>query len=323
MPKLESPKVTVALLTYNRSAYLSQSIRGILSQTFTNFKLVIIDNASTDETVQIVSKFHDPRIVYIRHSENIGGLANHNFAIDFVSTPYFIIAHDDDEMMPELLNHEVSVLDSDGSINLVSANMVSIDSNGSQSESPFYNLTKNICYDRLKFIYDYCRGRNFIGCPTVMLRTEIIKRENLHFRPEVGPAADTALWFDVNLLPGKMVVLKEVLYRYRIHSDQDSLTNEVFLYCKLYEYIKRFLILHSLSWNTEMLRASFSKILVPRLRKRLLSGKQSLDRYLSDKNLMQQSQLWSDKGWFIFATRLFIRRPVIAFRLVTSRIYGD
>ena len=65
------PKVTVCLPTYNRAHYLREAIESVLSQTFQDFELLICDNASTDETSEVVKSFRDARIRYVRHSRNI------------------------------------------------------------------------------------------------------------------------------------------------------------------------------------------------------------------------------------------------------------
>ena len=64
------PKVSVIIPTYNRAHYLQRAIDSVLNQTFQDFEIIIVDDASTDETPKVVEVFHDWRIRYFRHETN-------------------------------------------------------------------------------------------------------------------------------------------------------------------------------------------------------------------------------------------------------------
>ena len=72
MPTFGDSTVSVCTPVYNGSDYIEESIRSILSQTYTNFKLIVCDNCSTDNTEEIVRSFSDPRITYSRNQTNLG-----------------------------------------------------------------------------------------------------------------------------------------------------------------------------------------------------------------------------------------------------------
>src|SRR5690349_22831899 len=98
-----SPRVTVVIPTYNRARFLPGAIDSVLAQTFGDFRLLVADNASTDETEAIVARYEDPRIDYVRRDENLGITANHNLALRDVSTEYCLIVPDDDVLFPQIL----------------------------------------------------------------------------------------------------------------------------------------------------------------------------------------------------------------------------
>ncbi len=75
-----SPRVTVVIPTFNRARFLPVAVDSVLAQTYGDFRLLIADNASTDETADIVARYDDPRIDYVRRPENLGITANHNLA---------------------------------------------------------------------------------------------------------------------------------------------------------------------------------------------------------------------------------------------------
>ena len=84
---------------------------GVLEQTFGDLRLVVSDNASTDETPDVVASFDDPRLEYVRQPENLGLLGNHNWFLERVDTDYALILPDDDLVYPDLLERTVAELD--------------------------------------------------------------------------------------------------------------------------------------------------------------------------------------------------------------------
>ena len=69
-------KLTVGIPTYNRSGLLREAIESVLAQTFTDFRLIVSDNASDDDTPEVVRSFDDERIDYLRTERNIGPIGN-------------------------------------------------------------------------------------------------------------------------------------------------------------------------------------------------------------------------------------------------------
>jgi glycosyltransferase involved in cell wall biosynthesis len=105
------PRVTVAIPTYNRADYLVEALESVLAQTFTDFVVVVSDNASTDNTREVVERYDDPRIVYRRHDVNQGWIANFNSSLAGAGTDYAMFLCDDDLLRPGALAHAVEILD--------------------------------------------------------------------------------------------------------------------------------------------------------------------------------------------------------------------
>jgi len=103
LPAQEQVTITVVIPTFNRSALLSRAIESIRRQTYSDWKLVVVDNASPDDTSVVVAKAmqHDSRISYHRHDKNIGMLANWELACSAVETGYFSLLCDDDYLLPD------------------------------------------------------------------------------------------------------------------------------------------------------------------------------------------------------------------------------
>lgn len=99
------PLATIGMPVYNGSQYLEQAIRSLLSQTETDFVLIISDNASTDGTREICTRLAaaDSRITYIRQDTNIGAVRNFEYVLQQATSPFFMWAADDDVWAAEFL----------------------------------------------------------------------------------------------------------------------------------------------------------------------------------------------------------------------------
>jgi len=97
------PLITTIIPTYRRPKFLQRAIKSVLNQTYPHFQVCVYDNASGDETRDVVAKLsqREPRIKYHCHSENIGALANVNYGLERVDTPFFSYLSDDDILLPK------------------------------------------------------------------------------------------------------------------------------------------------------------------------------------------------------------------------------
>lgn len=101
---MDTPLITVTLTTYNRCKLLSRAVNSVLNGTYENFELIIIDDASSDGTLEVASSFNDPRIQYVRMPENGGVLRARNRAFDLAGGDYITMLDDDDELLPDALS---------------------------------------------------------------------------------------------------------------------------------------------------------------------------------------------------------------------------
>ena len=106
------PLVTVAIPLY-RGEFIKQAIDSVLFQSFTNFELLIIDDASDDKSRDIVLSYSDSRIVYVRNEKNLGAESNWNRCLALAKGTYIKILPHDDTLEPDCLKEQVSVLDAD------------------------------------------------------------------------------------------------------------------------------------------------------------------------------------------------------------------
>jgi glycosyltransferase involved in cell wall biosynthesis len=102
--------VSVVIPTFNRPSYLREAIASALRQTYSNFEILVCDNASTDETRQVVESFSDPRLRYRRHSRNVGPTENVIGGCRETRGEFIANLHDDDVWEPSFLEKLVPVL---------------------------------------------------------------------------------------------------------------------------------------------------------------------------------------------------------------------
>lgn len=119
------PTVTVGIPVYNGELYIQKAINSVLSQSYTNFKLIVSDNASIDSTEVICKEFarNDSRIRYVRHHINQGADFNFNFVLSETKSKYFVWLGADDYWETTFLEKNIAILESNnnivGSIGLV------------------------------------------------------------------------------------------------------------------------------------------------------------------------------------------------------------
>jgi len=104
------PRLSVIIPTYQRPQYLPRAIASVLAQSFKDFELIVVDDASKDGTARIVETFHDDRIRYLCHSKKKGGSAARNSGIRSSRGQYLAFLDDDDEWLPGKLQKQIDVL---------------------------------------------------------------------------------------------------------------------------------------------------------------------------------------------------------------------
>jgi len=108
----KAPEISVILPTYKRPHLLPDAIQTVLRQTFQDFEIIIINDASQDNTKEIVKKFNDARIHYVEHKKNKGGSAARNSGIKKAKGKYIAFLDDDDKWFPEKLKKQLAKLKS-------------------------------------------------------------------------------------------------------------------------------------------------------------------------------------------------------------------
>ena len=99
----DTPLITTIIPTYRRPTLLKRAIESVLQQAYPHFQVWVLDNASGDETAEVVTQLtqQDKRVKYYCHPENVGAFNNFQYGLEQVSTPFFSFLSDDDMLLPD------------------------------------------------------------------------------------------------------------------------------------------------------------------------------------------------------------------------------
>jgi glycosyltransferase involved in cell wall biosynthesis len=114
----EQPLVSVAMPVYNAEKYLRYSIESILNQTYANFELIMVNDASTDSSGEIILSYSDPRIRYFENAENLGIVKTRNKCIEQARGKYIAVLDNDDIALPMRLEKQVEFLEANSGYGL-------------------------------------------------------------------------------------------------------------------------------------------------------------------------------------------------------------
>ena len=157
----------------NGANFISDCIQSIVEQTYTNWKLTVSDNRSSDQTESIVSSFHDPRIVFYKQTTDVGMIGNFNSCIDKCNSKYYaILSHDDKYYSNSALEEAVDLLNSDEELAVVFSNIVWIDERGKkifEFKLPMRGKVASTLVARQSIL----SCRNFFGVPILLRRSSV------------------------------------------------------------------------------------------------------------------------------------------------------
>jgi hypothetical protein len=193
------PLVSVCIPTYNYARFLPRTIESVLGQTHSELELVVLDDASTDDTTVVVQGYAgDPRLRFVRHERNVGLFANFNACLDEATGDYVKVLCADDWLHERSLEDGLAALERSPSAGLATSPAWHVDVAGRVTgmvRAPFGAEPRVV--PREEAIRAHAVWGNVAGMPThVLLRREQLNRTG-GFEPEFAPASDVHLWLKV------------------------------------------------------------------------------------------------------------------------------
>jgi glycosyltransferase involved in cell wall biosynthesis len=205
-------KISVIMGVYNSERFLDDSIQSILDQIFKDFEFIIIDDCSTDNSLDIIKNYakQDKRIILIENKKNIGLTKSLNKGLRIAKGKYIARIDADDIALPERLEKQYKYLEEHQDIFLIGGAALVIDKNGKEIKKYKPIVNKN----KLKRLL---KERNAIYHPTIMFRNEgFLYREKFYYSQDYD--------FYLKMLSGEkgLVNISDVLIKYRMSPEAVS-----------------------------------------------------------------------------------------------------
>lgn len=216
MSTRRAPRVSVIIPVYNCSRYVGAAIESVLNQTFTDFELIVLDNASTDDTPAVIARFDDARLVRQRNEGNVGFAGNVELGMRMARGEYVAVLGADDVLFPVFLDRTVAFLDARPALSLVHADAIWIDESSrpyGESAAAWPAVTKG----EEAFVDVFRFGFSFA---TVLMRGECLRRFG-GLNKSWGPWGDLVLFLRL-CLEGDTGFISEPLAWYRHHRENLS-----------------------------------------------------------------------------------------------------
>lgn len=212
------PLVTVLLPVYNGERFLADAVKSVLSQTFRDFELLVVDDGSTDGSTAILESFSDPRIRVIKNEKRQKLAGALNRGIDNARGTYIARMDADDICMPERLETQVKFMESHPEIGMCGCWIRTIGDH--PSSGVIFKFPETHEEIKASLLFD-----NPFAHPSTILRKRFLDKYRLRFDGSYYPAEDYELWARaLECFPSANIT--QVLLQYRLHANSMTLSGQ-------------------------------------------------------------------------------------------------
>ena len=213
---IKHARVTVVLPVFNAANYLAGAIESILEQDYSDFKLLVIDDASADESGVIAREFslRDPRVEVLSHKQNVGPAVCMNEALAVCRGDYVARMDADDVAFPNRLGKQVRFLDERQDIDVLGCAMRLISADGSWLGGAVYPET----HEQIRFSLLFGSA---MGNPSTMLRMSTLRRLKVQYDSTLRTSEDYDFWCRL-IDRARFHNVRDTLVAYRCHPLQTS-----------------------------------------------------------------------------------------------------
>lgn len=277
------PQISIILPSYNYERYITKAIDSIISQTFTNWELIVIDDGSKDESVNLIKQYKDKRVILLTQ-KNSGVSKTLNRGLRISQGQYICLLDADDKFHKEKLQDQINLLKS--GYDIVTSKVEAINENGLTLPDDSFNQTWNSfnpsdIYGKeviSKFI-----EKNYLCKSSVMIRKSLFKKYGL-FNESLITAYDLDLWLRF-LQSAKIARHEKVLTYYRWHGENETTTNNPRIRIELLLVLDKFLE-HQLKGSSEEQYKKYSNSL-----RSCIEGNNLLNAYITLQFIKSNNKL--------------------------------
>lgn len=213
------PKVSVLMSVHNGGAFLRLAVDSILAQTLENFEFIVVDDASSDDSMQVLKSFQDRRLKLLPLTANIGLVGALNLALEHARGELIARMDADDESVPDRLRLQVQAMESHPAVVLLGTQYLCVDEGGKPLPSPVLPTDDAVLQRDLMDSNVFCH-------PSIMLRATAVRAAGGYRALGGRYAQDYDLWLRL-AERGEVMNLPQSLLRYRVHGNQVTVRNAV------------------------------------------------------------------------------------------------
>jgi len=211
---MSSTPVTVLMTVWNGEAHIDAAVRSILDQSFRDFTFLILDNASTDRTVEKIRQHRDPRIRLVCLPENLGQTGALNHGLSLVESKFVARMDADDVSHPDRLLKQCKLMEDSDRIGVVGCDYNRIDAEGSEIDR------QTVCRSDIGLRFRHLFGNGLTGA-TVMFRHDLVWGKLGGFNGEYAIAQDYELVLRI-LKSHEARAVGDYLFSMRLHGGNTS-----------------------------------------------------------------------------------------------------
>lgn len=304
------PEISVIIPAYNAENYIKQAVDSVLSQTFTNFEIIVVDDASTDNTREVLSSIPDSRLKVFHQTANAGAGATRNRALQEARGNWIAVLDSDDWYAPERLETLLEFAQ-EHQADMVADDLYIIEDGETQPRTTLVEYSgvtvpDVLMVDSVTFVLsdiEGCKGLS-LGFSKPLFRHQFLIENQISYQPDIRVSQD--FWLDMDCLArgAKFCFLPEPYYYYRSRDGAlTTSTNRVERLSQECSAINRF-------FDNEREFLSRSAELVAALKLKLYETQRRRDYYAVADTIKQQD--------FVKAFQLSLRHPLFYQQLLTE-----
>jgi len=170
--------VSIIAVCYNQAAYVEATLNSIKAQIYPHIQLIVADDGSGDGSKEVIKKWiaqNNPSAIFIDHQKNLGLTKNINSALPYIKGNYFQVFGCDDIMLPDKIEKQVAILQSDKTAGIVYSDMQLIDKTGKHLPHTYYQkhaYKQPFSGDH----YESLISRIILAAPTVLIKKEVLEK---------------------------------------------------------------------------------------------------------------------------------------------------
>ncbi|MCI0145637.1 glycosyltransferase family 2 protein [Paraburkholderia sediminicola] len=212
----DTPLLSYIVLSYNYEHYIDQTIRSILRQTVQDFEIVVVDDCSKDNSVEVVRSFRDPRIRVLCNEKNLGGAGSYNRAVSAARGEWLVNLDADDWIAPHKAEAQLEFAAQNPHLDIIGSYVVFLDADG----APHPNA--EVLEGTVNQSHEFGRVDTWVGTNN-LCRSSVMMRRSAHMRiglddPNMARAPDYELWTRALREGCGIATVPEKLTYLRLHS---------------------------------------------------------------------------------------------------------